>query len=204
MTRIECLLWDFGDTLCDERFIWNSGPEWMEIYETFNEDGLGAMWSLGEIGTKEFATALSKRMDRSPESIIDHMTARSRAVRFFEATYAFFRARHLPQAIVTVNPDLFSEIIAPFYRFDDHCDAIVTSWEERTDDKCILNRIAIDRLGLEFGNDAALLIDNKRSNIDDWMGVGGAGYHHVGDEVFAVDAGKGIDAMAAKQHLRCS
>ncbi len=23
---IQCLLWDFGDTLCDERFIWSSAP----------------------------------------------------------------------------------------------------------------------------------------------------------------------------------
>jgi hypothetical protein len=198
MKRIECLLWDFGDTLCDERFIWNSGPEWMEIYETFDDDGLGAMWSLGEIGTKEFAAALSKRMGRSPESIIDHMTACSSAIHFYEATWEFFQSWHLSQAIVTVNPDLFSEIIAPFYRFDDHRDAIVTSWEEKTDDKRILNRIAIDRLGLDCRNEAALLIDNKRSNIDDWIGIGGVGYHHVGDEAFAVDVERGIDAMAER------
>ena len=33
---VECLLWDFGDTLCDERFIWSSGPAWMAVYESFD------------------------------------------------------------------------------------------------------------------------------------------------------------------------
>ena len=40
-TPIRCLLWDFGDTLCDERFIWSRGPAWIEVYATFDE-GLGS------------------------------------------------------------------------------------------------------------------------------------------------------------------
>ena len=63
MTHIRCLLWDFGDTLCDETFIWRSGPEWMEVYETFDDGGLGAAWNLGEIDTREFASQLSGRME---------------------------------------------------------------------------------------------------------------------------------------------
>lgn len=196
MPQVECLLWDFGDTLCDERFIWSSGPEWMEIYETFDDDGLGAAWSLGEINTAEFANALSARLDRSSESIIAFMTERCNHIRFFEQTYAFFQARHLPQAIVTVNPDLFSEIIVPVCGFEADCNAIVTSWEERTIDKRVLNRIAIERLELDCGNNAALLIDNKLSNIDDWIGSGGAGYHYTSDEAFTRDVAKGIDAIA--------
>lgn len=198
MPRIECLLWDFGDTLCDERFIWSSGPEWMAVYETFDADGLGASWNLGEIDTQTFAEAISGRLKLSPEDVVAHMTECCRAIRFFETTYAFFRARHRPQAIVTVNPDLFSEVIVPLAGFDRDCDAIVTSWEERSVDKRILNRLAIERMGLDCDNDAALLIDNKRINIDDWLGVGGAGYHHVGDEVFARDLATGLEAMAER------
>jgi hypothetical protein len=187
---IKCLLWDFGDTLCDERFIWGSGPEWMEVYRTFDDDGLGAQWSLGDIDTWTFAEALATRMDRTPASIVAHMVDCCNAIRFFEQTYAFFRSRRLPQAIVTVNPDLFSDIIVPVCNFRQDCDVIITSWEERTDDKRILNRIA------DCDNNAAMLIDNKRSNIDNWVSVGGAGYHHRGDESFARDAAQGIDAMA--------
>lgn len=196
MSLIECLLWDFGDTLCNEQFIWSSGPEWMEVYETFDDDGLGAQWSLGAIDTRTFAEVLAERMNRSPAFIVQHMTECCRAIQFFDRTYEFFRSRHLPQAIVTVNPDLFSDVIVPVCGFRNDCDVIVTSWEEHTVDKRILNKLAIERLGIECGNQAALLIDNKRSNIDDWIGVGGAGYHHVGDERFAMDVSSGIDALA--------
>ncbi|HEX9869722.1 MAG TPA: hypothetical protein VGC99_14220 [Candidatus Tectomicrobia bacterium] len=196
MPQIKCLLWDFGDTLCDKRFIWSSGQEWMEIYETFDDDGLGSRWCLGELDTKTFAEALSERMSKSPESIIAHMTECCGAIRFFDKTYDFFRAKHLPQAIVTVNPDLFSDVIVPICDLHEHCDVIVTSWEERTDDKRVLNGLAIKRLGLYCENAEALLIDNKRSNIDDWIGIQGSGYHYTGDDAFAADTPKGIDALA--------
>lgn len=196
MPRVECLLWDFGDTLCDERFIWSSGPEWMEIYETFDNDGIGARWNLGEIDTNRFAEHLSQRMNKPAASIVAHMHECCQQIQFFERTYTFFKSRHLPQAIVTVNPDIFSEVIVPTCNFQNDCDVIVTSWEEQTDDKRILNRVAIDRLGLSCENSAALLIDNKKTNVDGWMGVGGAGYHFVGDEQFARDVAHGVDQMA--------
>lgn len=192
--QIRCLLWDFGDTLCDERFIWGSNPEWMEIYETFDE-GLGSSWNLGEINTREFANELAKRMDRSVDSMVAHLTERCHHIHFFERTYQFFKARHLPQAIVTVNPDLFSEIIVPLCEFAADCDAIVTSWEEETIEKNILNRLAIERMGLSCENGEALLIDNKRSNIDAWISIGGAGYHYENDETFYRDQIRGIDSL---------
>ena len=117
MAQVEGLLWDFGDTLCDERFICSSGPECI----------------------------------RSPDSIIEDMTEFCTSIRFFERT-----------------------------------------------DRRILNRFAIERLGLNCENKAALLIDNKISNVTDWIGVGGSGYHHTGDAFFSSDAAAGIDAMAAE------
>ena len=195
MTRIRCLLWDFGDTLCDERFIWSNGPEWMEIYESF-DDGLGAAWNLGRINTHEFAAELSQRMDRSAEFIVAHMTERCEHIIFFQKTYEFFKARHLPQAIVTVNPDLFSNVIVPICSFDTQCEVIVTSWEEGTIDKNILNRLAIERIGLSCTNGEAMLIDNKRANIDRWVAIGGLGYVYSDDAAFILDVANGIDSLA--------
>ncbi|MCZ6616502.1 MAG: hypothetical protein O7E57_00100 [Gammaproteobacteria bacterium] len=196
MTQISCLLWDFGDTLCDERFIWSGSPEWMEIYNTFEGDGLGAAWCLGELNTREFAAELSKHLGRSEESIVAHMTERCNHISFFQQTYEFFKARHLPQAIVTVNPDLFSDVVVPICGFAANCEVIVTSWEEGTIDKNILNRLAIERMGLSCTNEEAILIDNKRANIDRWVAIGGSGYCYSDDESFARHAASGIDALA--------
>ena len=170
----------------------------MRIYETF-DDGLGALWNLGELTTAEFAARLARRMDMDAEAIIAHMTRRSHEIAFFEETYRFFKARHLPQAIVTVNPDLFSQVIVPAYRFELYCNAIVTSWEEQTVDKTVLCALAIARMGLVCGAGDALLLDNKQSNIDSWIESGGAGYLYTDDAAFARDAARGIDNLASWQ-----
>ena len=33
--QVQCLLWDFGNTLCRETFIWSSGPEWEAVYHDY-------------------------------------------------------------------------------------------------------------------------------------------------------------------------
>ena len=192
--KVKCLLWDFGDTLCDEKFIWSSGPEWMNAYRSFDDGGIGAAWNLGELDTRGFAAELSKQMKLSADTIRSHMIERCRHIVFFSGTWAFFKARHLPQAIVTVNPDLFSEVIVPVCGLDGMCDTIVTSWQEQTADKNILNRLAIERMNLSCENHEALLIDNKSLNIDRWVSVGGQGYRYTDDAAFERNFAAGLES----------
>ncbi|NKC01484.1 MAG: hypothetical protein GKR90_23705 [Pseudomonadales bacterium] len=196
MAKISCLLWDFGDTLCDERFIWSSGPEWMAVYETFDNDGPGAQWSLGEIDQHKFSQQISMPLGLPPDAVLAHMIECCHRIKFFEKTFAFFQSMHLPQAIVTVNPDLFSEVIVPTYDLDKYCEEIVTSWQEHSLDKRVLGRCAMERMGLgaDIGN--ALLIDNKLTNVEDWISAGGAGYHFEGDLKFERDVKNGVIALA--------
>ena len=71
----QCLLWDFGDTLCDELSLWKISPEWMEVYHSFdNEDGIGAAWSLGKIDTLEVAARLARRMTLTEAQINNHLS----------------------------------------------------------------------------------------------------------------------------------
>ncbi|MEJ2132431.1 MAG: hypothetical protein P8Y95_12645 [Gammaproteobacteria bacterium] len=123
------------------------------------------------------------------------MTRRCREIRFFEFTYAFFKARHLPQAIVTVNPDFFSEVIVPLCALDEPTSAIVTSWEERTVDKGALCAIALERMNLGCEPSEALLIDNKQANVDAWIARDGVGYVYTTDDDFRRDAARGIDHL---------
>ncbi len=130
--RVRCLLWDFGDTLCDELSLWRATPEWMEVYRSF-DDGLGADWNLGDLDTRGFVAELAKRMSLTEAEILAHLN-RTELFEFFPFTYAFFRDRHLPQAIVTVNPAFFSEVVVPGCALDKVTDAIVVSGEEGTID----------------------------------------------------------------------
>lgn len=193
---VECLLWDFGDTLCDERSLWRSTPEWMAVYRSF-EDGLGAAWSLGELDTRGFVAELARRMPLTEAEILAHL-GRTELFEFFPFTYAFFRDRHLPQAIVTVNPSYFSEVVVPGCALDEVTDAIVVSGEEGTIDKGELCRRALQRMDIDGDPSRALLIDDKQSNLDAWAGCGGIGYLYRSDAAFRRDVAGGIDRLVRR------
>ena len=193
---IQCLLWDFGDTLCRETFIWSSGREWEAVYSSF-DDGWARGWNLGTMDTAQFVELASRTLSMTPADIVLHMRERCRHIEFFEYTYAFYKARHLPQAIVTVNPDLWTEVIVPLHHFDQTADVIISSWEEGTDDKGALCQLVLDRMGLGHRRQDALLIDNKQSNIDAWMALGGIGYHYTTDEAFETHAAEGVCGLIA-------
>ena len=193
---IRCLLWDFGDTLCDELSLWRVSPEWMEVYRSFDdESGVGAAWSLGALDTNEVVEKLAERMTFSAAEIRAHLS-RTDLFEFFPFTYAFFRARHLPQSVVTVNPALFRSM-AQDRAFDEVTETIVISAEEKTIDKGVLCEIAIQRMPIECANEHALLIDNKRSNLDAWAQRGGIGYLYTTDDVFERDVAGGIEGLIA-------
>jgi hypothetical protein len=166
----------------------------MEVYHSFaHEDGIGAAWSLGNLDTRDVVAKLARRMTSSEAEIHAHLS-RTDLFEFFPFTYAFFRARHLPQAIVTVNPSLFREM-ALRLGFDEVTDTIVVSAEERTVDKGTLCQIAIERMPIACANEQALLIDDKPANLDAWTERGGAGYLYTTDAAFRRDVAGGIDDL---------
>ncbi len=131
------------------------------------------------------------------EAEIHAHLSRTDLFEFFPFTYAFFRARHLAQAIVTVNPPTFREL-AQHLAFDEVTDTIVVSGEEKSIDKGVLCEIAIQRMPIACANEHALLIDNKQSNLDAWAERGGIGYLYTTDGAFKRDVADGIDGLVAR------
>ena len=192
--QIQCLLWDFGDTLCDELSLWRTSPEWMAVYQSFDDDaGIGAEWNLGNLDFAEFVRTLSIHMSLSEAEIRDHLS-RTDLFEFFPFTYAFFLAQHLPQAMVTVNPVKFREMAVEL-GFDNVCETIVISGEEKTADKGILCQTALRRMNSSYANEHALLIDNKQHNLDTWAAQGGPGYLYTTDQDYERDVARGIDKL---------
>jgi FMN phosphatase YigB (HAD superfamily) len=189
VVKVRYLLWDFGDTLVDQRWMWPSppqAPEWSARYRTLADSELDARWNLGEITTEELALALTADLGISLDATMAHIEECCRNVKFFTHAWAAARARPRPQAIVTVNSDVFSRFVVPNYGLDSVFEQIVTSWEEGTLDKARLCERALERLG---GRDPseALLVDNIEANVDAWRLVGGQAYLFRGDEQFACD-----------------
>jgi hypothetical protein len=60
--EVRYVLWDFGDTLVDQRWMWPSPdmvPGWTARYAALADTDLDDRWNLGEITTDELCVVFS-------------------------------------------------------------------------------------------------------------------------------------------------
>lgn len=185
----EVLLWDFGDTLVDERWLYRppqSWPswtdEWTEVMKLHAEG-----WSDGSKSRSVIFAAMADRSGMNLAAVERHARECCTRLELHETAWRVATEHHATQALVTVNADLFGDWIVPDYGLATMFDTIVISCSERTSDKTELCLIALDRLGLSGDRSDALLIDNRPDLVEAWRAVGGAGYWFQSDAHFADD-----------------
>ncbi len=197
---LKCILWDFGDTLADERWMLeplDGVPEWAEAWTEVAGGELADAWNLGEINTSAVIAAVAARLRVPVEQVTDHVVRCCSDLRFFETPLSIARRSELPQALVTINPDGFSSLVVPRYGLAQLFRPIVTSWELHTLDKGVLAAHALEFLETDIHPSEALLIDNKRHNVESWERRGGRGYVFRGEEHFRADLGSSLRELAA-------
>jgi hypothetical protein len=128
------LLWDFGDTLVDERWIrqapaaypdWSNA--WADVMDTYGDD-----FDLGRVSERDVLLAMSARTGLSFEVVERHADACCRTIKFHPFIWRVVTERRLPQALVTVNPDLFVNRVS---------DAIPPDGPIRDDRRVVLRRL---------------------------------------------------------------
>ena len=144
-------------------------------------------WDTGLATEQDVFAEMSRQTGLSVAFVEQHADACCRAITFHPVTWRSVAERHRPQALVTVNCDLFIERVARRYRLADYFDAIVVSCLEGTDDKTALCEVALDRLAYVGKRADALLIDNRHDLAEAWEHSGGKAYLYRGDEAFAAD-----------------
>lgn len=186
---VSVLLWDFGDTLVDERWMrqpalgcptWESS--WTDVMAELADD-----WDLGALTSAHVFEALAARTGMSREAVQAHALECCRQIQFHPLAWRYARERHRTQAIVTVNPDLFVDYVVPLHDLDTVFDEIIVSASEQRIDKVGLCEAALARLGFAGERSEVLLIDNKLDNVKAWQVSGGAGYWYCGDDNFGRD-----------------
>lgn len=183
------LLWDFGDTLADERWMRRPPadcPTWEAVWEDVMAE-YADDWNVGRIGAREIFRVLAARSGMTVEGVRSHARGCCERVAFNKTAWRVASERRLPQALVTVNPDLFADVVVPAHGLDGVFDEIVMSFAERTDDKSALCDIALERLGFAGPRSHALLIDNRIDLVDAWKHQGGAGYRYESDQKLRAD-----------------
>jgi len=186
---IRALLWDFGDTLVDEQWMRRAPGEFPEWPDAWNEvmDTCADDWNAGRISEREVFAAMSARSGLSIGFVAGHAEACCRSIAFHPFAWRVARERRRPQALVTVNPDLFVERVVPRHRLSSYFDTVVVSCSEGTDDKTTLCEVALDRLAYRGSRTEALLVDNRPELAEAWRRSGGGAYVYRGDEAFEAD-----------------
>jgi phosphoglycolate phosphatase-like HAD superfamily hydrolase len=184
------LLWDFGDTLVDERWLRRapeSYPDWVDAWSAVMDE-LADAWNLGACREADVFAAVAARTGMSQEAVERHVDACCRTIERHPAAWRVAAAHGRPQALVTVNPDLFVTREIPALGLAGMFETIVVSSVEGTDDKVEVCLIALDRLGFDGARRDALLIDNRADLVAAWRAAGGTAYHYTDDATFAADA----------------
>lgn len=188
---IKAILWDFGDTLVDEAWMQaplEGYPDWGETWRrAMNGSALADDWNLDHIDMVAVSEALGRNVGAPSDLILAHMLKACRNISFFDSVMTFAQECSLPQAIVTVNPDIFSYVVAPHYLLNQTFPVIVTSWEEASLSKVDLCDAALSRLDDTVLRSEALLIDNKVKNTDEWAHAGGQSYLFRSEARFSED-----------------
>jgi FMN phosphatase YigB (HAD superfamily) len=174
---LQAVLWDFGDTLADETWMLAPLPgvaDWPAAYGRILGGGdLADRWNLGLATAAEVADELAAGLGTPGARVLAHMRRCCGEVVFYPEVMELVAKLSLPQAIVTINSDIFSEIVVPTYALADRFDTIVTSWEEASLSKADLCDIAMSRLPGAVDRASCLLIDNRLENVVEWRGRGG-------------------------------
>ena len=182
---ISLVLWDFGNTIVDERWMQQSMEEvadWPKLYrDSMHDVAISRAWNIGEITSRQVAEILAERGNVSPSVVLSHMKNCSRQIRFFDKVTRVVKRCEIPQVLVTINPDIFSDVVVPHYSLDKLFEIIVTSWQEKCDRKADLCDVAISRVNCGLKREEALLIDNSRENVRDWVSRGGRAYMFTGE-----------------------
>jgi len=144
-------------------------------------------WNVGAVHAAEVFAALAERTGMTAAAVAAHARDCCARLAFNTNAWSIATERRFPQALVTVNPDLFEDFVVPAHGLEATFDTIVTSSAERMADKSTLCLIALERIGFHGDRSHALLIDNRLDLVSAWRDVGGAGYWFRNDEQFGRD-----------------
>lgn len=180
---VDLVCWDFGDTLVDERFMRiapSRVPEWTTTYDRVLDQRPSWVdeWMCGRASLNDLVEPLVAELAMTPAAVSRHLRGVWSQIEWYPEARAWLERLNgvVPQAIVTVNPWEF-EGIAVACDVVPLVDVIVTSAELGTVSKVSMAQRARQLLGMSADLSTTLLIDNKRSNVDEFEHAGGQGLH---------------------------
>jgi hypothetical protein len=190
LRKIDVVIFDFGLTLCSQKYFTNDFIEYPEIYKiyqemVFHDSDVLSKWETGKLSYFEIAGIISRETNIDIKKIIKHMEDGCKNLPFNKEVYDF--AVEMKECgkkifLVTVNMDIFTSVVIPNHQELNIFDSIVNSSDHQNDDKNILWRLVIDSEKYHF--DTALLIEDGLHNIVKFQDNGGIACQYINEAQF--------------------
>jgi len=144
----------------------------------------------GERRTRDIAEAVSQRTGVPCSEVEAFLRKGCRSIKENPEVISFARylkANHVPMALVTVNFDIFNDVIVPSHGYSDVFPVIVNSCDFGTPDKNRLWPIAFRQFSPPVHYSDCLLIEDKKSEVERFLGNGGSAIHYTGERNFRAE-----------------
>ena len=154
----------------------------------FRDAAVMDAWLCGRLRLGDLADRLASAINRPHVEVLDFLRQGCTHLALNPVTHALARRiRHssLKSALVTVNGDVFTDLIVHDQQLDSLFDVIVNSADAGQCDKSRLWPLAFRALGREIGYHNSLLIEDNATQIALFRDLGGVAYQYDGDTALA-------------------
>lgn len=192
ITKIDAVIFDFGFTLCSQKFFTNEMPEFSNIYRiyqehVFHKPSVIEPWEKGLITYIDIANKIKDITGLEINKIFKHMEEGCKNLAFNKEVYDFaveMKKKGKAVYLVTVNMDVFSRFVVPNHKELAIFDKIINSADYGTNDKNNLWPKVFDTTSFNYKN--TLLIEDGNMNIEKFQKNGGLAYQYATEENFAL------------------
>ena len=212
MNTIDAVIFDYGFTISNEYYFNIPHPRvplWRELIQesVFSDQRVTGDWMKGKISLRDIAGILQDRTGEDPESILVYLRDGCRNLEENHAVVKFawkLKEHAIPIGLVTVNFDVFNDVIVPEHRYNELFDVILNSCDYGEIDKRVLWPIAFSRLGRHIEYSNSLLIEDGKKELEQFRDAGGHAIGYVDDVTFMAETSKFTVANNRLQRAQAS
>ncbi|MBN1436987.1 MAG: hypothetical protein JW936_07920 [Sedimentisphaerales bacterium] len=192
LAKIRCVLFDFGGTLYSGRYFADA-PEghdnWQEILDlhVFGQPLVLSQWLLGRKNTVDIAGIVAEHIKLPVASIVKQMEDGCRDLKFNPNVILFaqkLKQKNITTALVTLNMDIFSNVVVPSHGLDQLFGVIVNSADIGTLNKEVLWQKAFELVGDGIGFADSLLLEDNACNLELFGRRGGKACAYKDEKTF--------------------
>lgn len=183
------MIFDYGFTLSSALYFQlapPSCPDWPDLIQTliFRDAAVMDAWFRGVLRLKDLADRMADATRLPSSEVLNYLRLGCAQLALNHAPLALaqqVRASSLRSALVTLNGDIFSDMVVRSQGLDTLFDVIVNSADVGQCNKAQLWPLVFRALGDDIGYHNTLLIEDNATQIALFRDLGGVAYQYQGD-----------------------